>query len=99
LRGHEFHYSRIVTHGQSLSLVFRMTKGQGIVTGWDGLCYKNTLASYTHLHARGNEHWVEAMVGNALRFREHRGKLPESTGPARDPEAGILQVSKRLTMI
>ena len=99
LRGHEFHYSRIVTHGHSLSLVFRMSKGQGIVTGWDGLCYKNVLASYTHLHALGNEQWVEAMVRNAIHFREQQDKLPESSARSTDPEAGILQVSKRLTMI
>jgi cobyrinic acid a,c-diamide synthase len=99
LKGHEFHYSRIVTHGQSLPLVFRMSKGQGIVTGWDGLCYKNALASYTHLHALGNEHWVEAMVRNAVHFREQRDNLPGSPARLLDRETGILQVSKRPTMI
>jgi cobyrinic acid a,c-diamide synthase len=99
LKGHEFHYSRILTQGQSLPLIFRMSKGQGIVTGWDGLCYKNALASYTHLHALGNEHWVEAMVGNAVRFREQRDNLPGSPARLIDQETGILQVSKRLTMI
>jgi cobyrinic acid a,c-diamide synthase len=76
-----------------------MSKGQGIVTGWDGLCYKNALASYTHLHALGNEHWVEAMVRNAVHFREQRDNLPGSPARLLDRETGILQVSKRPTMI
>jgi len=42
---------------------------------------------------------VEAMVRNAVHFREQQDKLPESTARSTDPEAGILQVSKRLTMI
>lgn len=99
LKGHEFHYSRVIAHDQSLPLVFRMSKGQGIVTGWDGLCYKNVLASYTHLHALGNEHWVEAMVRNALHFREQRDSLPGSPVRLVDREKGTPQVNKRLTMV
>jgi len=99
LKGHEFHYSRIVTDGQPLSLVFKMSKGQGIVPGWDGLCHKNVLAGYTHLHAMGNQQWVEAMVRNALHFREQRDKLPGPAAHRVDVEPAVLQLSKRQTMI
>jgi len=99
LKGHEFHYSRIVTDGRPLSLVFKMSKGQGIVPGWDGLCHKNVLAGYSHLHAMGNEKWVEAMVRNALHFREQRDKLPGPAVNQVDTKPAVLQLSKRQTMI
>jgi cobyrinic acid a,c-diamide synthase len=99
LKGHEFHYSRLLPSNEPLSLVFRLSKGHGIASGGDGLCYKNTLASYTHLHALGNELWVEAMIRNAIRFREQLDNLPEPVASALGAEAEVLQVSKRLTMI
>ena len=57
IRGHEFHYSRIADRLDpgSYPFVFRLKKGHGIVAGWDGMCYKNVLAGYSHLHAAGNE--------------------------------------------
>ncbi|HBD08579.1 MAG TPA: cobyrinic acid a,c-diamide synthase [Syntrophobacteraceae bacterium] len=99
LRGHEFHYSRIVAGAESLPLVFRLSKGQGIVNGWDGLCYKNTLASYTHLHALGNDFWVEAMVRNALQFRKQEDSLPEPAASSRNSGLRVLQVNKRQTIM
>lgn len=75
-KGHEFHYSRIVDCDSSFPFVFRLQKGHGIVAGWDGMCYKNALASYSHLHAVGNDSWTAAMIEAA---RCHRlGKSGES---------------------
>lgn len=88
-RGHEFHYSRIICNEKnpstSQSYVFRLQKGHGIVAGWDGLCYKNTLASYSHIHAVGNDHWAEAIISAASRFRPE--KSFEING-MKDPETG-----------
>lgn len=86
-RGHEFHYSRIVSieNSPSVSFVFRLQKGHGIVAGWDGLCYKNTLANYSHLHVVGNEHWAKAMVKAASRFRQSSLK---GINGIKDPKAG-----------
>lgn len=72
LKGHEFHYSRIVGEDSAFPLVFRLRKGHGIVAGWDGICYKNVLASYSHIHAVGNEDWAEAMVRRARSYRQER---------------------------
>ena len=36
----------------------------------DGLCRKNILASFTHLHALGTPEWAEAMVGRARQYRQ-----------------------------
>lgn len=72
LKGHEFHYSRIIGDESAFPLVFRLEKGHGIVAGWDGICYKNVLASYSHIHAVGNEGWADAMVRKARSYRQER---------------------------
>lgn len=72
LKGHEFHYSRIIHLPEAPAFVFRLSKGHGIVAGWDGICYKNTLASYSHIHAVGNESWAEAMIKAALSYQRER---------------------------
>jgi cobyrinic acid a,c-diamide synthase len=72
-RGHEFHYSKILEwRGGSENLVFRMKRGAGIQHQRDGACYKNVLATYTHLHALGAPDWAEAVVRNARAHRRHR---------------------------
>lgn len=71
-KGHEFHYSRIVNPPADFPFVFRLKKGHGIVAGWDGMCYKNVLASYSHIHAVGHDCWAEALVGAAVRYRQEK---------------------------
>ena len=69
LRGHEFHYSKVLKwDGDDADLVFRMEKGTGFLNKMDGVCYKNILASYTHIHALGTPGWAEAMVKNAVAY-------------------------------
>jgi cobyrinic acid a,c-diamide synthase len=68
LRGHEFHYSQVLEwKGADQDMVFSMQKGRGIVNRRDGICYRNVLATYTHVHALGVPQWAEAMVRAALR--------------------------------
>ena len=63
VRGHEFHYSSVLSWGgKAEDLAFRMTRGTGFAGRRDGLCYKNTLATYSHVHALGTPAWAEAMV-------------------------------------
>ncbi len=70
LRGHEFHYSRILEFtGSEDDMAFFMQRGRGIVNHLDGLCYKNVLATYTHIHALGTPQWAEALVRQAEAFR------------------------------
>lgn len=71
-KGHEFHYSRIVGCDTSHPFVFRLQKGHGILAGRDGLCYKSVLASYSHVHAVGNQFWAEAIISAARRYRLER---------------------------
>lgn len=92
IRGHEFHYSRIVEKidPESHPFAFKLKKGHGIVAGWDGACYKNVLASYSHIHAVGNESWVNAMIAAAGSYRRNRNVM--SADSRMDPD-GVLRGS------
>ncbi|MGD8881004.1 MAG: cobyrinate a,c-diamide synthase [Desulfobacterales bacterium] len=66
IRGHEFHYSRVLHwSGGDKDLVFRMQRGVGITKDKDGICYKNVLATYTHIHSLGTPQWAPTLVRNA----------------------------------
>jgi cobyrinic acid a,c-diamide synthase len=81
-KGHEFHYSRIVGIDGSAPFVFKLRKGHGIVAGWDGICYKRVLASYSHVHAVGNRFWADSMISAALEYRrEKSGALDRGCDP------------------
>ena len=72
IRGHEFHYSRIVNLDDLPPMAYYMQRGAGINSTEDGLVYKNVLACYTHLHALGTPQWAEAMVGKAREYRKRK---------------------------
>jgi cobyrinic acid a,c-diamide synthase len=73
IRGHEFHYSRVLRwSGDEKDLVFRMQRGVGITRDKDGICYKNVLATYTHIHALGTPHWARALVRNAISYQKKK---------------------------
>ncbi len=77
IRGHEFHYSRVLTwKGDDQDLVFDIQRGNGIINKKDGLRYKNVLATYTHIHALGTPAWAVAMVRNALNYRQKKQGIP-----------------------
>ena len=68
LRGHEFHYSKpVFTKKRSLDFAFKVRRGHGVDGVRDGICRRNLLATYTHVHGRGNPGWA----GNL--FRAARG--------------------------
>ena len=70
LRGHEFHYSSVLRwKGRPEDLAFRVTRGVGFAGKRDGLCYKNTLATYSHVHALGTPSWARAMVEASVSHR------------------------------
>ena len=73
VRGHEFHYSNVLEWQEaSEDLAFKMIRGEGFNGTGDGLCYKKTLATYSHIHALGNPLWGEAMVKAAGAFQKGR---------------------------
>lgn len=71
LRGHEFHYSAIISMSgnDDIHTAFKMKRGQGIKDKMDGICYKNVLASYTHIHAYGATEWVKGLINRAKGYK------------------------------
>jgi cobyrinic acid a,c-diamide synthase len=61
IRGHEFHYSEIDDMPTSVDRVYRVNK-PGSDSWGEGYRYKNTLASYVHLHFGSNKEWAERFV-------------------------------------
>lgn len=67
LKGHEFHYSRpVFTREDDLKFVFKVSRGRGLDGVRDGVCRKNILATYTHVHAAGNPNWTKGLFRAAL---------------------------------
>jgi cobyrinic acid a,c-diamide synthase len=74
IRAHEFHHSTILNLPGSLNYGFTVERGYGINGSVDGVYYKNTLASYCHLHALAVPEWAPALVTKALAYRRTRGE-------------------------
>jgi cobyrinic acid a,c-diamide synthase len=74
LKGHEFHYSRVVKieKKEGLRLCFKMKRGHGISSKMDGICYKNAMATYTHLHALGSPEWADGLMKKALEYQQKK---------------------------
>ncbi len=73
IKGHEFHYSKVLEwRGEDDSLVFSMKRGTGFMNKKDGVCFKNVLATYTHIHALGIPVWARAMVKRAVFYKGQR---------------------------
>ena len=71
IKGHEFHYSTVEKWGgNDKDLAFQMIRGGGFVDGKDGVCYKNVMATYTHVHALGLPIWADAMVKKASEYKK-----------------------------
>jgi len=79
LKGHEFHYSKVLEwRGSDQDMIFAMEKGHGIINQRDGICYQNVFATYTHIHAMGMPQWADTLVRLAKKFRlEVRGLKTE----------------------
>jgi cobyrinic acid a,c-diamide synthase len=70
IKGHEFHYSKVIDYEEIPKMCFKMKRGQGIIDGMDGACYKNTLGTYVHIHALGCPHWIEGILKKAKSYKE-----------------------------
>ncbi|MBC8204995.1 MAG: hydrogenobyrinic acid a,c-diamide synthase (glutamine-hydrolyzing) [FCB group bacterium] len=66
LRGHEFHYTRIISGSEDVNTAYSVLRGTGCFGGRDGLFSNNVLASYLHLHASGTPQWAENFVNLIL---------------------------------
>jgi cobyrinic acid a,c-diamide synthase len=77
MRGHEFHYSRVLRiRGSDAYFAFRVKRGEGIDRKRDGLCYRGVLATYSHIHALEYPEWATSLVRNARVYRIARLAAP-----------------------
>jgi len=64
VRAHEFHYGEVVNLGHA-DFAYRVARGTGINGKYDGIVYKNVLASFAHLHHLGCPSWAAEFVSFA----------------------------------
>jgi len=62
LRGHEFHYSKILSTGPAPVTATSVLRGTGCLPGRDAVVTGNVWAAYTHIHALATPEWARAMV-------------------------------------
>ena len=75
LRGHEFHYSRVVAGVDTAASVLDVARGTGIGDGRDGIARGRVWASYMHLHALSTPGWADGFLDLAARYRDERRSL------------------------
>jgi len=68
LRGHEFHYSRIIPCVETISTACLVERGTGCLDQREFVMTNNVVATYTHLHAVGTPEWAAGVVNAAQRF-------------------------------
>ncbi len=61
-KGHEFHHSEIVDLPSDAKFAIKLSRGVGIIDGWDGLTVNNTIGSYAHLHGVSYRELAESFV-------------------------------------
>jgi cobyrinic acid a,c-diamide synthase len=74
LTGHEFHYSSLVGLEPDADrlCVFEVLRGHGIDGLHDGVCVRNALGTYVHVHALGQPKWAQAVLKMAAQFHAMR---------------------------
>jgi cobyrinic acid a,c-diamide synthase len=73
LRGHEFHYSKIIGTIPDKT-VFQVKRGTGLGNGRDGMLVNRTLASYMHIHSISSPEWIQWLVKAAWEFRKEKAR-------------------------
>jgi len=68
LRGHEFHYSRILLRDEPVDTACEVLRGGGCFQKRDLVIARNVMAGYTHLHALATREWAKGFMDAARRF-------------------------------
>jgi cobyrinic acid a,c-diamide synthase len=75
IRGHEFHYSRIMSANSLPATACSVQRGTGSFCGRDGIVVGNVWASYAHVHATATSEWARGLLTQAQRYR-NQGSNP-----------------------
>jgi cobyrinic acid a,c-diamide synthase len=68
-RGHEFHHSEVTEIPDDAKFAIKLSRGTGIIDGWDGLTVNNTLGCYAHLVASSYREFAESFVDFVMKAR------------------------------
>ncbi len=80
IKAHEFHHSRLINLDPALRFAFQVQRGHGIDGEHDGIVYRNTLASYTHLRSVAGHDWPARFVSFARAAKSGRRIQPAHRG-------------------
>ena len=81
LRGHEFHYSRILPCEETVATACVVHRGAGCLDKREFVTSRNVVATYTHLHALASPEWATGIVNAARRFAvQGAGRGSRETG-------------------
>ena len=69
-RAHEFHWSKLQNISDSTIFAYNTRKSNGKRTGVDGICKRNVLASYTHIHFSSNPDLAENILSSMAKVCE-----------------------------
>ncbi|MGH1520935.1 MAG: cobyrinate a,c-diamide synthase [Nitrosopumilus sp.] len=67
LKGHEFHYSELISVSSDSKFVYDLEIGEGIKRNQDGMIQNNTLASYGHLYF-DSSNYAKTFIENCLKY-------------------------------
>ncbi len=71
-RGHEFHHSEVTGIPKDAQFAIKLSRGTGIIDGWDGLTVNNTLGCYAHLVASSYREFAGSFVEFARDLKLHK---------------------------
>ncbi len=75
IKGHEFHYSRVLAGSPLPPTACAVERGTGCFEGRDGVFTQNVWASYTHIHALGAPAWADCLMRAAANYNSSRRVL------------------------
>jgi len=71
IKGHEFHYSRIIT-SKDITTVLAVERGTGIGGHRDGIVTGNVVANYVHIHAAATPEWTAGLIAAATNYHNYK---------------------------
>ena len=87
LRGHEFHYSKLVKGALPHETALMLHRGRGLGEKRDGIVTGRIWASYMHIHALGTPEWAERFTAMARDRRLERSDRARGGGDSCSCEA------------
>lgn len=82
IRGHEFHYSKVLPAAPLPATACVVQRGTGCFEGREGLLTGNVWASYAHVHAAATADWAKGFLAQARHSPRRRPDLHRLEGAA-----------------